>query len=140
MVVPHSGRVALVSLATLVTLALPLARPASAQTVPPPPPPVAADDDTKLDPAQPDFALVNLPTTMRLPLHRSNFRLTHRFVLNLQSQSFSDNLGDLFGLDNGAVVGFEYRIAPIRHLQAIVYRTSFDKTFQFPGQYDAVHQ
>jgi hypothetical protein len=73
-------------------------------------------------------------------LHGSNFRLTHRFLLNLQSQSFSENLGDLFGLDNGAVVGLEYRFAPLRHLQAIVYRNSFDKTFQFSGQYDAVHQ
>jgi hypothetical protein len=128
-----------VPLICAVPMMLLLSGPALAQVVPPPPA-AAGDDDAKLDVAQPDFALVNLPTTLRLPLHRSNFRLTHRFLLNLQSQSFSENLADLFGLDNGAVVGLEYRFAPMRHLQAVVYRNNSDKTFQFSGQYDAVHQ
>ena len=45
-------------------------------------PPAAAaaqDDDAALQPVEPDFTLVNLPTTLRLPLHKSNFHLTHRF-------------------------------------------------------------
>src|SRR5262249_17087373 len=98
------------------------------------------DDDAKLRPAEPDFALVNLPTTLPLPLHAGNFRLTHRFAGNLRAGSFSDNASNLFGLDQGAVIGLEYRFGIAKHLEAAVYRTSFDKTFQFYGKYDAMHQ
>src|SRR5262245_52586239 len=38
----------------------------------------APDDDRKPSLAEPDFTLVNLPTTLVLPRHRGNFRLTHR--------------------------------------------------------------
>jgi len=38
------------------------------------------------------------------------------------------------------VVGFDYRLGIARHLQAAVYRTALDKTFQFSGKYDAVRQ
>lgn len=98
------------------------------------------DDDAKLRPAEPDFALVNLPTTLPLPVHGGNFRLTHRFAGNLRQGSFSDNASNLFGLDQGAVIGFEYRFGVVKHVEAAVYRTSFDKTFQFYGKYDAMHQ
>jgi Membrane bound beta barrel domain (DUF5777) len=98
------------------------------------------DDDAKLRPAEPDFALINLPTTLPLPVHAGNFRLTHRFAGNLRQGSFSDNASNLFGLDQGAVIGFEYRFGIAKHLEAAVYRTSFDKTFQFYGKYDAMHQ
>ena len=54
--------------------------------------------------------------------------------------NFSDNASNLFGLDQGAVVGFEYRFGIARHLQAIAYRTAIDKTFQFYGKYDALRQ
>ena len=37
-----------------------------------------ADDDAALVVAEPDFRLINLPTTMRLPLFKGNFDLTHR--------------------------------------------------------------
>ena len=102
----------------------------------------ANDDDGALDPAEPDFVVVNMPTTLRLPVHSGSFRLTHRFGANLRQDGygFGDQLGDLFGLDRGAVIGFEYRFAPIRHLEAAVYRSSFDKTIQFYGKYDAMHQ
>ena len=100
----------------------------------------AADDDGGLQLAQPDFRIVNLPTTLRLPVHGSSFQLTHRFNGNLRRGSFSQNASNLFGLDQGAVVGFEYRFGIARRLQAIAYRTAIDKTFQFYGKYDALRQ
>src|SRR5437016_4698974 len=42
-------------------------------------PAAEAHDDAVLRPLEPDFTLVNLPTTLPLPLHKGNFRLTHRF-------------------------------------------------------------
>jgi hypothetical protein len=98
------------------------------------------DDDTALVLAEPDFRVLNLPSTLRLPVHGSNFQLTHRFNGNLQRGSLGGNAGNLFGLDQGAAVGFEYRFGIARHLQAAVYRTAIDKTFQFYGKYDAVRQ
>jgi hypothetical protein len=99
-----------------------------------------ADDDRALQPAEPDYRLVNLPTTLRLPLHGSNFEITHRFNGNLRNGSFGDQASSLFGIDDGAVIGLEYRYAVLPHLQASVYRTTFDRTFQFYGKYDAAHQ
>jgi opacity protein-like surface antigen len=90
--------------------------------------------------AEPDFRVLNLPSTLRLPLHGSNFELTHRFNGNLRQGSFSDNAGNLFGLDQGAVVGFEYRFGVATHLQAVVYRTAIDKTLELYAKYDAVRQ
>ena len=97
-------------------------------------------DDTDPVLAEPDFRVLNLPSTLRLPVHGSNFQLTHRFNGNLRQGSFTDNASNLFGLDQGAAVGFEYRFGIARHLQAAVYRTAIDKTFQFYGKYDAVRQ
>jgi hypothetical protein len=98
------------------------------------------DDDAVLDPAEPDFTIVNLPTTMPLPVHKSNFRLTHRFAGNLRNGTFAQNASNLFGLDQGATIGFEYRFAPVRHVQLAAYRSSFDKTIQLYGKYDAIRQ
>ena len=98
------------------------------------------DDDAVLQLAQPDYRVVNLPTTLRLPRNGLSFQLTHRFNGNLMRGNFSDNASNLFGLDQGAVVGFEYRFGIARHLQAIAYRTAIDKTFQFYGKYDALRQ
>jgi hypothetical protein len=98
------------------------------------------DDPAVLDPAEPDFVVVNLPTTLRLPRFKSNFRLTHRFSGNLRSGSFSQNASNLFGLDQGAIIGFEFRLNLMRNLQAAVFRTNLDKTFQFYGKYDALRQ
>jgi hypothetical protein len=103
---------------------------------------VTADDndDAELVLAEPDFGVLNLPSTLRLPVRGSNFRLTHRFNGNLRQGSFDENASNLFGLDQGAMVGFEYRFGVARHLQAIAYRTGLDKTFQFYGKYDAMRQ
>src|SRR6187431_832606 len=91
----------------------------------------AYDDDSVPVLAEPDFRVLNLPSTLRLPRHGSNFQLTHRFNGNLGRGSIGGNAGNLFGLDQGAAVGFEYRFGIARHLQAAVYRTAIDKVFQF---------
>jgi hypothetical protein len=101
---------------------------------------VPDDDDAVLNPAEPDFVVVNLPTTLRLPRFKSNFRLTHRFAGNLRNGTLSQQASNLFGIDQGAIIGFEYRFAVAKHVQAAFYRTSFDKTIQLYGKYDAVRQ
>ncbi len=102
--------------------------------------PAPADEDAALVPTEPDFALVNLPTTLRLPRHKGSFRLTHRFQGNLRSGSFGSQASSLFGLDTGAAIGFEYRFAVARHLQAAAYRTNIDRQTQFYAKYDPVSQ
>src|SRR4051794_31173866 len=59
----------------------------------------AEDDDAAFRPLEPDFTLINLPTTLPLPLHKGNFRLTHRFNGDLRRGDFGDQASDLFGLD-----------------------------------------
>ncbi len=98
------------------------------------------DDDAVLQPAEPDYRVINLPTTLRLPLYKSNFELTHRFNGNLRHGDFSDQASSLFGIDEGATVGFEYRFAPLRHVELVAYRTGFDKTIQFSAKWDALDQ
>jgi Membrane bound beta barrel domain (DUF5777) len=100
----------------------------------------SADDDAALDLAEPDFSVVNLPTTLRLPVGKGDFHLTHRFAGNLRQGDFGDQLGDLFGLDRGATIGLEFRYGVARHLEAIVHRSSFEKTIQLSAKYDAIHQ
>jgi hypothetical protein len=105
-------------------------------------PPAAADedDDEKLRPAEPDFTVINIPTTLPLPAFKGNFHLTHRFGGNLAKGSFGENAGNLFGLDQGAAIGLEYRFGVMKHLEAIVMRTNIDKVIQFTGKFDAIHE
>jgi hypothetical protein len=98
------------------------------------------DDAAVLNRTEPDFVVVNLPTTLRLPLFKGNFRLTHRFAGNLRNGTFGEQAGNLFGIDQGAIIGFEYRLAVTRQVQTAFYRSSFDKTIQLYGKYDAVRQ
>lgn len=117
-----------------------------ARQVPASPTPAAAatvvdqDDDAVLDPAEPDFTIVNLPTTYVLPEHKGHFRIAHRFAGNLRAGTFGEKAGNLFGIDQGAIIAFEYRFAPIRHVAVTFQRSSFDKTIQFYGKYDAIRQ
>jgi hypothetical protein len=97
------------------------------------------DPDRDVNLAQPDFTLAALPTTLRLPKFGSSFRVTHRFGRPLGSGDFGDLVGDLFGLDNGALIGLEYRFGIFRGAQLGIYRTS-NKTIQFFGQYDIKNQ
>jgi Membrane bound beta barrel domain (DUF5777) len=100
----------------------------------------ASDDDERLDPAEPDFVVINLPTTLRLPRHKGDFHLTHRFEGNLRDGSFTDQLSNFFGVDVGAALGLEYRFGVMRHLEAIVLRTNRARAIQFSAKYDAWHQ
>ncbi len=100
----------------------------------------AAPGDREPQPTEPDFTLVNLPTTLRLPVFKGNFHLTHRFRGNLREGSFADQLGNLFGLDNGAAIGFEYRFGIAPHLQVAAYRTNIDRQTQFSAKWDPIVQ
>src|SRR5262245_25712009 len=125
-------------------MALAVATPAHSQSVSDPSAATPAaslvdtdDDDAVLTPAEPDFVVVNLPSTLRLPLWKSNFRLTHRFAGNLRNGSFGQQAGNLFGIDQGAIIGFEYRMAVAPHAQAAFYRSSLDQTLKSYGKSDA---
>ena len=98
------------------------------------------DEERKRRMVEPDFTLVNLPTTAVLPRRGGNFRLTHRFLANLAEGSFTEDLEDLFGLDNGAVIALEFRYAVVSKLQVVAHRSSLEKTIMFLGQYEAVTQ
>jgi hypothetical protein len=84
-----------------------------------PPAAQAGDDDPDRDfnRSQPDFTVVNLPTTLRLPKFKSAFRVTHRFGRPLGQGDFGELAEDLFGLDSGARIGLEYRFGLMRGLQ-----------------------
>ncbi len=114
-----------------------LASPASPQTSGPSQPPPY--EEGVFDPAQPDFAVVTVPTTLRLPRHKGAFRLTHRFGRPLGEGDLGDLLSDLFGLDSGAQVGLEFRFAPASGAQVGVYRTN-DRTIVFFGQYGVLRE
>jgi hypothetical protein len=102
---------------------------------------VQSDDDPDRDInfAQPDFTLVALPTTLRLPRFKSAFRVTHRFGRPLGAGDFGDLVEDLFGLDSGALIGLEYRFGLFRGAQVGIHRTS-NRTIQFFGTYDVRNQ
>jgi hypothetical protein len=106
------------------------------------PPAADDDDDARLRPLEPDFTIINLPSTLPLPLHAAgNFHLTHRFVgVNWRRDDFSTIATNLFGFDGPAIIQLEYRIAVMKHLEAVVARTNFDRTIQFSGKYDAFHE
>jgi hypothetical protein len=97
------------------------------------------DPDRDLRLAQPDFTIITLPTTLRLPQFKSAFRVTHRFGRPLGAGDFGDLLEDFFGLDSGAQIGLEYRFGIIRGAQIGIHRTS-DKTIEFFGQYSVLQQ
>jgi hypothetical protein len=98
------------------------------------------NQDLRVSPAQPDYTLVAIPTTMRVPLHRGAFRVTHRFARPVNRGSVGDLLRDAFGLDGGAFIGLEYRFGLLPGLQVGVHRTSLDKTIELFGQYGVLRQ
>jgi hypothetical protein len=115
----------------VVALGLLLATPAAARA--------QSDDPATLKLAEPDFTLITLPTSLRLPTFGSAFRVTHRFGRPLGQGSFGDLVGDLFGIDNGAQIGLEYRFGIVKNGQIGINRTS-NKTIEFFGQYDIIRQ
>jgi hypothetical protein len=115
-------------------LTWPLAAGAQAAAAPP-----ADDPDLDINFSQPDFTVVTLPTTLRLPRFKSSFRVTHRFTRSLGQGDFGSLAEDFFSLDSGSVIGLEYRFGIARGLQAGVHRTS-DRTIAFFGQYNVLQQ
>ena len=83
---------------------------------------------------EPDFTVITLATTKRLPRLKSAFRLTHRFTRPLGQGDFGSLAEDLFGLDSSAFVGLEFRIGLVDGTQAGIYRAS-NRTIQFFGQH-----
>lgn len=119
----------------------PPAAQAATAAAPPQAPAATAADDDDLEPqaTQPDFTIVNLPTTLRLPQHKLAFRVAHRFTRSLNQGSFRDSLSDAFGLDSGARIGLELRFSPVRGAQVGVFRSN-DKTIDFFGEYNLLQQ
>jgi hypothetical protein len=127
--IPAFARLQTSSCAAL--LGLLLASPANAQEPQVPQPPGHAEIELNL---------IDLSTTQSLRRHQSYFRVTHRFARDLRRGDFGELLEDLFSLDNGAVIGLEYRFGITGNLQAAVNRTALSKTIQFFGRYDPWRQ
>jgi hypothetical protein len=106
---------------------------AAASLTPPvqdPAPPQPVVSDRAVNPSQPDFTIIALPTTLRIPRFASAFRVTHRFTRPLGSGSFKNLASDFFGFDSGAQIGLEYRFGIMAGTQLGIHRTS-DRTIQF---------
>lgn len=106
---------------------------------PPTPQDQPAASDRAVNPSQPDFTIIGLPTTLRMPRFASAFRVTHRFTRPLGQGDFGDLASDLFGLDGGAQIGLEYRFGIISGTQIGIHRTS-DRTIQFFAQHHLIDQ
>jgi len=101
--------------------------------------PVPGDDPYELDPAEPDFTVIDLPTTLRLPRHAWGFWLTHRFARPLGRGDFGDLLADFFGFDGGAQIGLGLRFGLFADTRLQVYRTS-DRTIELDAQVGLVRE
>jgi hypothetical protein len=111
----------------------------SQQPDPQPDQPSAAVSDRAVNPAQPDFTIIALPTTLRIPRFGSSFRVTHRFTRRLGDGSFKDLASDFFGFDSGAQIGLEYRFGIMAGTQIGIHRTS-ERTIQFFAQHQLIRQ
>lgn len=119
-------------------LALALSSSAAAQT----PDPAAPSNTTARSIADPqiDLNLISLPTTQSVKRHHGYFRLNHRFARDLRLGTFGDLAADLFALDNGAVLGLEYRFGLTDSLHGGVHRSTEAKTLQVFGRWDTIRQ
>jgi len=97
------------------------------------------DPDRVIDLGEPDFTLSSLPTTMRMPAHAFDFRLTHRFTRPIDSGSTGDFFRDLFGLDSAARIGLELRYGLRPGTQLAIYRTN-DRAIQLSAQQTVFRQ
>ena len=127
-------------LALLVLMTLPASALAQGDATPPPAAAPAAparqpDPDQQFQPAEPDFMLAALPTTLRMPARKFAFRMTHRFTRAIDSGDIGDFFADFFGFDSSARVGLELRYGLVPGTQIGVHRTN-DREIQFFGQQD----
>jgi hypothetical protein len=122
--------------------------PAAAFAQDPPPDPSAptsatqperSDPDVRVDPLQPDFTLAALPTTLRMPVGKWSFRVTHRFTRDLGRGDFGDLASDLFGIDGGAQIGLEVRYGLLPGTQIGIHRTS-DREIQLFAQHNFMNE
>jgi hypothetical protein len=87
-----------------------------------------------------DQTVVNISTTLPLKKHRGYFRLTHRFSRNLGRGSFGSLAEDAFSLDEGAIIGLEFRYGITSRIQAGIHRSILGKTINVFGRWDAWQQ
>jgi hypothetical protein len=99
----------------------------------------AQDPDLQVDPAQPDFTLSAMPTTLRMPSGKFAFRITHRFSRPIAAGSAGDFFADLFGFDSSARIGLELRYGLRPGTEVTFHRTN-DRAIQFLGQHEFVRQ
>jgi len=104
----------------------------------------ADDDDAALKLAEPDYTVINIPTSLPLPPGKAAIRITHRFVRPIHCDEpcpFDDTfLGSAFGIDDGAFIGLEMRVGIIPHGQVVIARSRTNKTINFTGEYLLTHQ
>jgi hypothetical protein len=131
-------RGALITLMLALALAPTRAHAQQAAAAPPPAAP-QADPDRALVPAEPDFTLATLPTSLRVPRGGFVFRLTHRFTRPITEGSAGDFFANFFNLDSSAIVGLELRAGLGARTQVVAHRTS-DRTVQIAGQYQGLSQ
>lgn len=124
---------------SLVAVAVLALAPAFAAAQSPAAVPDETDPDARVDTLQPDFNLAALPTTLRMPVHKTAFRVTHRFMRPLGQGDFGDLASDLFGFDSGAQIGLELRYGLAPGTQIGVHRTS-ERTIQIFGQHNILNE
>ncbi len=107
-------------------------------SIAPAPAPAPDYDPLEVDPAEPDFTLITLPTNLRLPRHKLAFRITHRFSRPLDDGTFHDLVSDFFGFDLGAQLGLGLRFGIVSGTDVAIYRLS-DRTIQFLVEQSLLH-
>jgi hypothetical protein len=104
----------------------------------------ADDDDAALKLAEPDYTVINLPTSLRIPPLKAGIRITHRFVRPLHCDepcAFGDTfLGSAFTIDDGAFIGLELRVGIVKNGQVIIQRARANKTINFTADYGLTRQ
>lgn len=113
--------------------------PAPAPEQTPAQPAERSDPDIPVDALQPDFNLAALPTTLRMPVGKWAFRVTHRFTRPLGQGDFGDLVSNVFGFDSGAQIGLELRYGLLPGTQIGVHRTS-DRTIQLFAQHNFLNE
>jgi hypothetical protein len=99
------------------------------------------DEDAVVRIEEPDFTLVGLPTSLRLPRYGGTFRVTHRFVRPIACDTCPNSfLEDFFGIDSGAQIGLEFRFGIVPSGQIGFHRTNERKTIEFFGTYGLTRQ
>ena len=103
-------------------------------TSPPAAPSQTVPDERAVVPSEPDFTIIGLPTTLRMPKFASAFRVTHRFTRSWGRGDIGDLANDFFGFDSSAQIGLEFRYGLLPGTQIGVHRTS-NRTIEIFGQH-----